>query len=202
MPPPSPASDPIALAAVVGSVTPPGRLRRAVAGALDRAEAAGLATPTLLDLAELEIAFADGRQPEELHDDTAATVAAIDRADAALLATPVYRGSLTGALKNLLDHVPVEALEGKACAIVAMGASLHHFLGADRHLRDVLSFYGAVTAPVAVYLTATDFEAGEPSAHAAAELDLLLADTVELARALGRREGAQGLRPLVARPRS
>lgn len=199
---PSAVGDPIALTAVVGSVTPPGRLRRAVAGALDRADAAGTVNPTLLDLAELEIAFADGRRAAELDDDTAATVGAIDRADAVLLATPVYRGSLTGALKNLLDHVPVEALEGKVCAIVAMGASLHHFLGADRHLRDILAFYGAVPTPVAAYLTSTDFEAGELRARAAAELDLLLADTVELARALARREGAQGLRPLVARPRS
>ncbi|HWH21559.1 MAG TPA: NADPH-dependent FMN reductase [Solirubrobacterales bacterium] len=199
---PSAAEDLIALTAVVGSVTPPGRLRHAVAGALDRADAAGTVTPTLLDLAELEIAFADGRPAAELDDDTAATVVAIDRADAVLLATPVYRGSLTGALKNLLDHVPVEALEGKACAIVAMGASLHHFLGADRHLRDILTFYGAVPTPVAAYLTAGDFEEGEARARPAAELDLLLADTVELARALARRESAQGLRPLVARPRS
>jgi len=40
-----------------------------------------------------------------------------------LLATPIYRGSLTGALKNLLDHVPVSALRGTPVALVAMGAS-------------------------------------------------------------------------------
>jgi hypothetical protein len=37
--------------------------------------------------------------------------------------------------------------EGKACAIVAMGVTNHHFLGAERHPRDILAFYGPVTAP-------------------------------------------------------
>ena len=90
------------LVAIIGSTTPPGRLRRAVAEALDRAT-----VPTsLIDLAEQRIAFADGRPPAELGDDTADVVAAIAEADAVLLATPTYRGSMTGALKNLLDTCP------------------------------------------------------------------------------------------------
>ena len=78
-------------------------------------------------------------------------------ADAVVLATPVYRGSLTGVLKNLLDHLPVEALRGTPTAIAAMGASDHHYLGAERHLRDVLAFFGALVTPTAVYLTSADF---------------------------------------------
>src|ERR1700742_1629776 len=91
------------LVAVVGSVTRPGRLRRAVAEALGRRP-----EPTLLiDLADYRIGFADGRPPEQLDDDTAEVVATLAEADVVLLATPTYRGSMTGALKNLLDHVPV-----------------------------------------------------------------------------------------------
>lgn len=191
-------SEPLALTAVLGSVTPPGRLRRALAEALDRAAAAGTLRPRLLDLGELEIGFADGRPPTALDDDTAAAVAAVAEADAVLLATPVYRGSLTGALKNFLDHVPIEALEGKACAIVAMGATEHHFLGAERHLRDILAFYGAVVVPVAVYLSSADFADGAPGERAAGELDRLLADTASLAAVLADR-GAPALRPLGAR---
>ena len=66
------------------------------------------------------------------------------QADAVILASPVYRGSFTGALKNLLDHLPIEALTGKPVGIVAMGATNHHYLGVDWHLRDVLAWFGAI----------------------------------------------------------
>src|SRR5260370_369784 len=75
-----------------------------------RAAEGGAEDAVWIDLAERRIASADGRPPAELGDDTQATVAAIAAADAVVLATPVYRGSMTGTLKNLLDHVPVEAL--------------------------------------------------------------------------------------------
>ncbi len=193
---PVPAAPEPSLLAVLGSVTPPGRLRGALAGALDRAAAAGRRT-RLLDLADVRIAFADGRPPELLGDDTERVVDAIAGADAVLLATPVYRGSLTGALKNLLDHVPVPALDGTAVGIVAMGGTAHHFLGPDRHLRDVLAFFGALVAPVSVYLTAAEFADGAPSADAEARLDALVADLADLA-ALRARAAPGRARPLAA----
>ncbi|MDO8184929.1 NADPH-dependent FMN reductase [Conexibacter sp. JD483] len=185
---------------VIGSATPPGRLRRAVAEALERAERTGAIAPALIDLAEVRIANADGTPPEQLGDDTAATVAAIAAADAVVLATPVYRGSFTGVLKNLLDHVPVEALQDTPVGIVAMGATPHHFLGAESHLRDVLAFFGALVAPVGVYLTSADFADGVPTEHAAADLDTLLAAVATLARAT---DGLSlgGARPLPRRPK-
>jgi hypothetical protein len=54
--------------AIVGSATPPGRLRRAVAGAVERVGDGVRAE--LLDLAEVQIAPADGRPPDALADDT------------------------------------------------------------------------------------------------------------------------------------
>lgn len=174
------------LAVVLGSVTPPGRLHRtladAVVGATDRHP--GL-TVTTLDLATLEIPFADGRPPAEAGPDVASTVAAIAAADAVVLATPTYRGSLTGALKNLLDHVPVAALRGKPTAIAAIGATDHHFLGADRHLRDVLTFFGAATTPTSLYLTSRDFADGLPSEPALTRTAELLDTVLLYAAALG-----------------
>lgn len=168
------------IAVILGSVTPPGRLRRALAGAIDAFSAADA---ELLDLGEHRVSFADGRDPATLGDDTGILVARIDEADAVLFATPVYRGSLSGALKNLIDHVPVAALEGKPVGIVAMGASDHHFLGAERHLRDVLSFFGARLTPVAVYLTSADFDAdGEPGERARNQLEGLLGTVAAAAR--------------------
>jgi FMN reductase len=177
------------IAAVVGSVTPPGRLRRAVAEALERSPASS----ALIDLAEHPLPFAGAVKPES------PALDAIAEADAVLLATPVYRGTYTGALKNLLDLLPVEALQGKPVAIVAMGATDHHSLGADWHLRDVLAWFGAVAAPTGVYLTSRDFEDGAPTERAERTLDELLSGLVALADALPAQLGPP---PLAARPRT
>ena len=104
-------------------------------------------------------------------------------------ATPVYRGSLTGVLKNLIDHLPVEALRDTPVGIAAMGASDHHYLGVERHLRDILAFFGAIVAPTAAYLTSADFTDSAPGQRAGGQLDALI-DAV--ARPLG---GARGRRP-------
>src|ERR1700722_19724455 len=173
------------IVAVLGSVTPPGRLKRALEQALARADQNPRAHTTLVDLADVQIAQAAGRAPEQLGDDTAALVQTITSADVVLFAPPVYRGSLTGSLKNLLDQLPVESLEGKVCAAVTMGQAPQHYLGAERHLRDVLAFFGAVLAPVASYLTAADFLDGEPGPRASTELDELITTASELALALG-----------------
>jgi FMN reductase len=188
----------VPLRVILGSTTPPGRMHRAVEGAIDRAAGRGV-EGDLIDLGTLELGFADGTPAQDLDDDTAATIAAIESARSLILATPIYRGSLSGSLKNLLDLTPVPALQGKVVGIVAMGASDHHFLGAERHLRDVLAFFGAVVMPVAVYLNGSDFTDGVPGERAETVLDQLLAATVATAAAL---EGVEELgepTPLAAR---
>jgi FMN reductase len=152
------------LVAILGSVTPPGRLLSATRWLLNNSVANHEALyGELVNLADRRIAFADGRPPEEYQDDTAATVHAIQASDGLIIASPVYRGSITGALKNLLDHLPVESLAAKPVGIVAMGATQHHFLGVDWHLRDILAWFGAMVVPTSVYLASADFEAGELS---------------------------------------
>ncbi len=197
-------SETLKITAVLGSVTPPGRLHRALSEAVDRAGQANPAQPgrtvhvELIDLAEQRIAFADGRPPEALDDDTGRLVDALAGADGVVLATPVYRGSLTGALKNVLDHVPVAALRDTPVGIVAMGGSDHHYLGVERHLRDVLAFFGAHPLPTAVYLSSMDFSGGVPDERAARELDELFDAVAALAQAL-RGAPALGPAPLVTR---
>jgi FMN reductase len=180
------------LVAILGSVTPPGRLHRAIDEALSRVSGADAA---LVDLGAHRISFADGRDLSDYGDDTPGVVATVSAADAVLLASPVYRGTYTGALKNLLDLLPVEALRDKPVGIVAMGNTLHHYLGVEQQLRSVLSWFGALTAPTTVYLTAGDFGDEGVAATAAAELDELLATLVALAQA----KPALGPAPLAAR---
>lgn len=156
----------VRLLAVVGSVTPPGRLNAAVQAAVDFAGAQDGVTTDLLSLADHRLPFADGRP---LDGDAARVVARITDAGAVLLASPVYRASFTGALKNLLDLVPVESLRNKPVGIVAMGASPHHYLGVDWHLRAVLAWFGALVAPTSVYLEGAHFREGALADHGASQ---------------------------------
>jgi FMN reductase len=200
----SPENSPVDLRVVLGSVTPPGRMHRALDGAIERSAERGT-TADLLDLGTISVGFADGTPPEALDDDTAATIAAIEAARAVVIATPVYRGSLSGSLKNLLDLTPVPALQGKVVGLVAMGASDHHFLGAERHLRDILSFYGAIVTPVAVYLNNADFDDGVPGERAALVLDELFAGVAATTAALDGVDAAREPAPMAGsaiKPRS
>jgi FMN reductase len=176
-------TNPIDIRVILGSTTPPGRMHRAIDGAIERAAARGTSAD-LIDLGAIDLGFANGTPPADLDDDTADAIAAIENAKAVIFATPIYRGSLSGSLKNLIDLTPVPALQAKVVGIVAMGASDHHFLGAERHLRDVLTFFGAVVTPVAVYLNGTDFTDGVPGERAETVLEQLFTGVAATAAAL------------------
>ncbi len=162
------------------------RMHRAVDGAIERAAARGDRGRPARPRGRCGSASPTGTPVEDLDDDTAAAIAAVDSAKAVIFATPVYRGSLTGSLKNLFDLMPVPALQGKVVGLVAMGASDHHYLGAERHLRDVLAFFGALPLPVAVYLNGGDFEDGVPGERAETVLDQLFTGVAATAAALDR----------------
>jgi len=154
----------------VGAVTPPGRLNQAVQLVAELARERPGAVASVLNLADHRVSFADGRPLDRFADDTARVVSAVAAADLVVLASPGYRASFTGALKNLLDLTPVEALRGKPVGIVAMGATAHHYLGVDSHLRAVLAWFGALVAPTSVYLESAHFKDGQladPAARAA-----------------------------------
>ena len=190
----------IDLLVVLGSVTQPGRLHRALGDAVERARAAGLDV-VVLDLGTVTIGFADGRPLESLTDDTPRVVEAVRAASTIVLASPVYRASITGALKNLLDLLPVEALQGKPVGLVAMGATAHHFLGAASHLRDVCAWFGALVAPTDVYLTSADFADGVPVARVTDDLDALVRSLQLLQHVIVEGESPLGPTPLAARAR-
>jgi len=188
------------LLAILGSVTPPGRLLNATRWMLDDARASHPDVEVeLINLADKKIAFADGRPAEQLGDDTASILASVRGAHGVVIASPVYRGSFTGALKNLLDHLPVEALAGKPVGIIAMGATQHHFLGVDWHLRDVLAWFGALVIPTSVYLASNDFVDGQLNDSAKQDLMALAGAVIRLKDVAPVSGSFLGPRPLAAR---
>jgi FMN reductase len=164
---------------VVGAATPPGRLAAAVAAAADevRGDHEDIEVD-VINLGEAPIDTCDGRPLDGYGAETRQTVERIAAAAAVLLAAPVYRASFPGVLKNLLDIVPVEALQGKPVGIVAMGGSAHHYLAVDTQLRQVLGWFGALVAPTGVYLTGADFRDGALTSESARKDLVALADTL------------------------
>ncbi len=181
------------LVAIIGSAARSGRTRRALELAAD---AAAEALPGLkvdfIDLSELRLSFADGRPADSYGDDTAAVLARIAAGDLFLIGTPIYRGSYTGALKNLLDLIPLESLEGKPVGLVATGATAHHYLAIDAALRPVLAWFNAVLLPGSVYLEGRDYQDGVIAERVRDQLE-------QLGRALTR---LVGLPAAAALPRS
>lgn len=51
---------------------------------------------------------------------------------------------LSGALKNLLDHLPTNALKDKVNGVVTLGGSDKHFLVGEHQLKPILTFLKAV----------------------------------------------------------
>ena len=145
---------------IIGAATPPGRLTRAaemLAGMIG-AGAPSDVRVDVLDLGRERLEMLDGRSSGAYDAVTRGAVDKVASAAAVIVASPIYRGTITGALKNLLDHLPAEALHGKPVGLVVVGASLHHYLGVESHLRDIMSWFGAIMLPTQVYLTSKDFD--------------------------------------------
>ena len=176
---------PATFLAIHGTVTRPGRLYQAIQAALSGLEGIDDSPATdILHLGDYRISFADGRPLSGYDDDTPAVVERVIAADMYLVATPVFRASFTGALKNLLDHIPVEGLQGKACGLIGMGATDHHYLSVDAQLRPVMAWFGAHVVPGMVYLQSRHFQDGQlADAQAIADLQSLARSVASLHRA-------------------
>lgn len=183
---------------LVGAATPPGRLAAAIATTAEAARSGGDVAVEILNLAETPIDICDGRPLESYGEGTREAVVRIAAAAAVLIGAPVYRASYPGVLKNLLDIVPVEALQNKPVGIVAMGGSPHHYLAVDTQLRQVLAWFGALVAPTSVYVTGGDFRDGELTSETARKELVALTDTLmTLARRLD--PASLGPMPLAAK---
>lgn len=173
---------------ISGSPAPSRRTRALVELALEGARQAGDVQTILVDLAETPIDFPDGRKVEAYSPATRAVLDQVRAADAFVLGTPMYRGGMTGALKNLLDVIPKEYVVGKAAGLVATGASHHHYLGVDLGLRTAMAFFQVHVVPGLLYGASFQLVDGRPddeklNAHALQ----LGQDVVALARAVGGR---------------
>lgn len=112
----------------------------------------------LIDLKDYEVEFVRGTPLSYYNDDTNKVVGKILSADFLVIGTPIYQASITGALKNLLDHLPTDALKNKVTGMVATGGTDKHYLVLDYQLKPILSFLKAVVPARNVYVQNDYFE--------------------------------------------
>lgn len=106
----------------------------------------------IIDLKEYDVEFVKGTPLSYYNADTVKVVDTILAADCLVIGTPIYQASITGALKNLLDHFPVDALHNKVTGMIATGGTDKHFLVLDYHLKPILTFLKAVVPESNVYV--------------------------------------------------
>ena len=143
--------------AVSGSVQQPSRTLALVKALV---ESLGRQRPIevrLIELAKVGPQFAGLLRREALPAAVQADLQAIESADLLIAASPVYRASYTGLFKHLFDFVHHEALKNVPVLVAATGGSERHALVIDHQLRPLFGFFQALTLPVGVYASETDF---------------------------------------------
>ena len=86
---------------------------------------------------------------------------------------------------------------GKACGLIAMGATDHRYLTVDTQLRPVLAWFGAHLVPGQVYLQSQHFQDGKlADPKAIAGLETLGRAVVALHRFLAGSSDSSGPPPL------
>jgi NAD(P)H-dependent FMN reductase len=140
------------LVGVCGSVAKSHRTKALIEEALEGAlEFRTSLRTSWIDLSEVLLEFCDGRPVEQYGESTRGVLELVREADAYVFGTPMYRGTLTGALKNLIDLIPKDYIAGKAAGLVATGASDHHYLGLDIGMRTIMAFFQVHTVPGILY---------------------------------------------------
>lgn len=114
----------------------------------------------LIDLRDYEIDFFNGAPLADYNEDTWNVVQKMTSADFLIFGTPIYQASISGALKNLLDHLPEYVFKHKVTGMIATGWSDRHFLVMEYHLRAILSYFKGLvpTGNVFVHNSAFNME--------------------------------------------
>jgi FMN reductase len=94
----------------------------------------------MIDLKDFDVEFVKGYPLEKYNEDTQNVVRTILSADMLVIGTPIYQASISGVLKNLFDHIPQEAFNGKVVGMVATAGSEKHYLVPEYHLKPIIAF--------------------------------------------------------------
>lgn len=111
-----------------------------------------------LAIGDFNLEFSDGRPITQYNLDTQKVINAIMAADAIIIASPTYQTSIPGALKNIFDLLPVDALKEKVAAMIITASSPMYFMMAEQQLKPILSYMGAHVISKYVYIQDCHFD--------------------------------------------
>ncbi len=137
---------------------------------------------TLLDLADYEIPFSDGRNYLDYDGDAKYVTQTIMEADAIIFGTPIFQASIPATLKNIFDLLPVDALRDKVASMLVTAGSSKHYLIAEHHLKPILGYMKAQVVQSYVFIEEKDFDQKQiVNDDVFFRIDRLVEDTVVLA---------------------
>ena len=113
------ASDSIRVTGVCGSMSADGTTKKALSVALKGAAEFDAET-TLLEIRDFDLVFYGSVPQDEYPPDVLRLRKALKDSQGIILATPEYHGSLTSALKNMLDLMRIEDFETKIIGLVGV----------------------------------------------------------------------------------
>jgi len=118
----------ISVVGICGSIRSGSYTRMALKIALEGAQEVGVQTQ-LIDLRDYDLVFCDGKEDESAYpEDVFKLRREVKQAGGIILGTPEYHGGFSGVLKNALDLMGFDEIEGKMIGLVgvsggAMGAA-------------------------------------------------------------------------------
>lgn len=115
------------------------------------------ADASLIDLAEYDVQFSDGRNYLEYEGDTKYVAQSLMEADAIIIGTPIFQASIPATLKNIFDLLPVNAFRDKAVSIIVTAGSPKHYLIAEQQLKPILAYMKAQIVQTYVFIEEKDF---------------------------------------------
>lgn len=109
----------VKIVGIGGSLRPDSYSQIALSLARARVEALG-AEMEILDLRTMQLPFCNGEDNYSDYPNVEKLRSTVKQADSLILATPEYHGSVSGVLKNALDLMDFEQLDGKVTGLISV----------------------------------------------------------------------------------
>lgn len=148
---------PLRVVAVCGSLHAPSKTSVLLTAILDAIAERQAISRHVIELSDIGPEFAGALTRQQVAPSVEEELRRIEEADLLIVASPVYRGSFTGLFKHLFDFVGQYSLVDKPVLLAATGGGERHALILEHQFRPLFGFFQALTLPIGVYASTTDF---------------------------------------------